>query len=137
MRRIYSWRERDTECAEERPRLNADGAQEVWHDLRGTQQRPWLDASAIPTPLIPLSRKRSQENKQPPFLPYYHLPPTLLFHHTVMKFLSTFVLLAALSVFAEAGLLHHDHVHRSNHNGISRRASGNNRRCKDRPVRIS
>jgi len=51
-----------------------------------------------------------------------------------MKFLSTFVLLAALSVFVEAASFH-DNVHRSNHNGISRRAK-NTRRCKQRPVRI-
>jgi len=53
-----------------------------------------------------------------------------------MKFLSTFVLLAALSVFAEAASFHPGHVHRSNHNGISRRANSGTRRCKNRPVRI-
>jgi hypothetical protein len=50
-----------------------------------------------------------------------------------MKLLSTFVLLAALSVFVEAASFH-DHTHRSNHNSISRRA--NTRRCRQRTVRI-
>ncbi|KAF9653817.1 lysozyme-like protein [Thelephora ganbajun] len=53
-----------------------------------------------------------------------------------MKFLSTFVILAALSVFAEAASLQHNHVHRSNHNGVSRRAK-NTGRCKQRPVNQS
>lgn len=48
-----------------------------------------------------------------------------------MKFLSTLVLLAALSVFAEA--LHHDHVHRSHHGRMLRRVNNNNARCRQRP----
>ena len=50
-----------------------------------------------------------------------------------MKFLSTLVLLATLSVFTEA--LHHDHVHRSPHNRLMRRGgNGGGGRCRQRPV---
>ncbi|KAF9793374.1 lysozyme-like protein [Thelephora terrestris] len=47
-----------------------------------------------------------------------------------MKFLSTLVLLAALSVLTEA--LHHDHVRRSPHNRLARRGNNTNGRCRQR-----
>jgi hypothetical protein len=81
--------------------------------------------------LPPLQRKKAPF----PFLLTTTFPLRSFQQHTVMKFLSTLVLLAALSVFTEA--LHHDHVHRAPHNRILRRGNTNkNGRCRQR-VRTS
>lgn len=85
-----------------------------------------------PAPAPSFLRSPFPKRRLSPF-PYHHSPYTLFF--LSMKFLSTFVLLATLSTFAEAASFNHNHVHRSNHNGISRRANGT--RCKQRPVRIT
>lgn len=76
--------------------------------------------------------QRVYKKRRPPFSSPPRSSNTPFLQYTVMKFLSTLVLLAALSVFTEA--LHHDHVHRSNHR-LSRRGNSLNRRCKQRIVR--